>query len=112
MTPALKAVFAECKKPAHVCRKDVNAQLGPILALAARAQQQMAVHRQNLLKAELTADEPDLVRGLLERLHQTAGAVDREAKVVIDAGRAMSLSFDQMERYSAEIEAALAKRAP
>lgn len=105
MRPELTAVFAECKAPTLACKRRVNDQLLPILTLVAAAQQQVAIHRQNLLAAELTDPDPDAIRGYLERMHQTAGALDRDLKDLIALARRVSLSMAQMERYAGEIEA-------
>jgi hypothetical protein len=109
MHKELSDVFAECRKPRHACKKKAADQLRPILDVVALLQQQAAVHRQNLLAAELSADDPDAVRGHLERLHQTLGALDTDVKALIDTGRRVALSMAQFERYSGEIEASLEK---
>ena len=105
----LADVFAECKKPKHVCTKDVNDQLRPVAELASLTLQQVAVHRMNLLTAELTAADPEKIRGHLERLHQTIDALEKDAKGAIDHQRRISLGMSQLERYATEIQAAITK---
>lgn len=109
MRKELADVFTECNEPTHACRQAVNDQLRPVAQLAALTLQQVALHRMNLLTAELTADDPDKIRGHLERMHQTIDALEKDAKGAIEHQRRMSLGMSQLARYSKEIEEAIVK---
>lgn len=105
MHQELTAALAESKAPQLASKQTANAQLLPILEAATAMQQQVAVHRGRLIAAELAAPDPDAVRGRLERLHQTLGALDKDIELFMTTGRRIALSMAQYERYGNEIEA-------
>ena len=104
MTKEVLNAFASCRRPTIASCAMANAQLRPILEAAAQMQQQVAVHRANLLAAELTSTDPDTIRRQIERLHQTLGALDTDLKGLIDHGRRVSQGMAQLERQAKEIE--------
>jgi hypothetical protein len=105
----LSAVFAECKDPSHAGQRTAHEQLRPILDATALLQIQVATHRQKLLAAELSASNPDHVRGHLERMHQTLDALDTDIREQMRVQRRICLSMCQLERYAGEIETALTR---
>lgn len=101
----LKAVLAEGKTPTYARTDDVAQQLEPILTLATQVQMQAAEHRQRLFHAQIEDPTND---GHLERLHQTLGAIDTDVKALIDAAQRVRQGFLQYDRYTKDIEKAVA----
>ena len=105
----LAAVIAEAEAPAHATCAAVMGQIGPILALAAACQKQIAEHRARLFAAQAEDAAND---GDLERLHQTLGAWDTDIRALIEAARRVRVSALQYERYAVtEIKPLLIERA-
>lgn len=107
MHAELQAVFDEHANPTHVTKAEVHAALSPILQLTSRAQQQMIVLRSLLTQAEL-APHDHALDSKLEMMHQTLGAMEREAGALSQVGRNLALVFTQLDRYAAEWEADIA----
>lgn len=105
MHKAMRVALDECRKPSHVSRADLQAKLAPILELGALAAKQAAELRSKLLAAELAPDhDAEATAGRVERLHQTANAIDKSAREFVEKGRALVRDFAQFERYAVDIE--------
>ena len=101
MHTELEAFFAEHGKPRHCCKRDVHDQLSPIADIAALAHQQIATYKAMLVKAEM-APHDHALDFKLEHMHQTLGAIEREASALVATGRLLAQSFAQLDRYMAE----------
>jgi len=107
--PAIAAIFAEAKKPTHCCKREAHDALQPLMAFVARTQQQVAKNRELLVVAE-TSDTGHDIGGDVERMHQTNGALERDAAKAMEAMRRLVQSYAQAERYYEEFEKLLSSR--
>lgn len=86
--------------PEHCCKRDVHAQLSPILTVAANAQMQILAYRTALLQAHL---EDDSIASQSEHIDQTLAAAEREVAAFASAGRQLAKVFTQLDRYMADL---------
>lgn len=96
MHDALQSLFSERRAPRHCCRRRVHDSAGPVGALAADMQRQIAEYRSLLLSAEFT-DMPEQFRGKLEAMDQTLRAAERIQAELVAAVRGASQIMGQID---------------
>lgn len=105
---SVNSVFAEHRQPKHASKRAVHDQLSPIMAMAADVQRQVIEYRAALVQAQLSDDS---LAPNIEHMYQTFGAIDREVANLVAAGRALAQAFTQLDRYIADAESDVARRA-
>ncbi len=105
--PELQAVLDEHQAPTHASQDDLRGLLVPIVDAATKVQQQLLQYRRLLVIAE-TAPHDTRLDGKLEHVHQTLGALEREAAALVAAARQLVRGAVQWDRYLAELPEQLA----
>lgn len=108
MHTELQAVFDEHEAPKHCCKRQAHDAIGPVVRLAAKAQQQVIEYRTLIAQAEV-APHDHALDGKMEMMHQTLGAMEREATALAAAARNLGQTHTQLERYMAEWKAEIAR---
>lgn len=108
MHAQLAAALAEHRTPTHVGKRAVHDRMQPLDDLVADIQYQVIKHHQ-LLDRALRVEHDPAYDGFVERVRQTIDAMEREAKIVEKGMRQLAQTFTQLERYSAEWDADIAR---
>ena len=102
MRKKLKALLDEHAAPTRCCTADVKGEVGAILRVARKAQQQLLEYKALLMEAELDPDRDPSSDGTLEHIQQTFAAIERNANAFVEHGRKLAHDFTQLDRYLAE----------
>src|SRR4051812_33562345 len=108
MHPELQAVFDEHQHPQHCCKRDAHDALTPIVRLAGRAQQQVSEYKLLIAQAEV-APHDHALDGKMEMMHQTLGAMEREAAALAVHARNLAQTHTQLEYCMTEWQAEIAR---
>jgi hypothetical protein len=112
MNEHVQRLFAEHDKPTHCDAIALHVGLGPVGRLAATVRKQVLEYQ--ALLEELSHSDPYNAHGLdgiVEHLHQTFGALEREATALTLAARELGKGSKQLERYMADARGAIAEKA-
>ena len=105
------ALFAEHATPTHCAKQTVHDQIAPITRLVAGVRKQVLEYQVLIQEMEQAAPDPRLYP-VFEHMHQTFGAIEREAAALATSARQVSLSFVQLDRYMADAQADIDRRHP
>lgn len=105
----IQPVFKEHEQPQHCCKREVHDHLAPVVRLAAKAQKQVLEYRTLITEATLAAEHDHALDSKLEHMHQTFGAMEREAGALAAAARGLAQATQQLDRYIEEWKADFAR---
>lgn len=106
MHKELEAFFAEHEDPTHCSKRSVHDALAPLRRVATDVLKQVLEYRTLIGEAE-TAPHDHALDGKLEQMHQTLGALEREATVINQATRELGKAMTQLDRYMEEWKASI-----
>jgi hypothetical protein len=108
--PEITALFAEHDEPTHCSRQTLSDGLAPVDQLVASVRKQVLEYQLKVSawEAAIAADDPS--DGQLEHMHQTFGALEREAAALATATRNLGKAMRQLDRYMADAKADVERR--
>jgi hypothetical protein len=98
MHAELEAVFAEHDAPKHLAKRDVHEHTSKNGRFVSDVMKQVIEFRTLIHEAETAPHDPAL-DGKLELMHQTFGAIERNAQIFSQANRDLTRDFTQLARY-------------
>jgi hypothetical protein len=98
MHPELQAFFDEHEKPAHASKRDVHDHTAKAGRLVANIMKQVLEYKALIMEAEAAPHDPAL-DSKMEMMHQTFGAIERNAQAVAHHYRELTKDFAQLDRY-------------